>query len=642
MPETRPYGGWPSPITADLVSGAQAGLAFPDLDGGRLFFHESRPWEGGRTTLLMRAPGGRLVELTPAPFNLRTRVHEYGGRAYAVAGDVILAIEDSDQRVYRIREQAPPEPISPDEGGRVRYAELTIDRPRGRVIAVREDHRRQGEPRNDLVALDLEGRRPPEELASGQDFYAFPRLSPDGAALAWIGWNHPNMPWDTTRLWLARVDGDGRLGTPELIDGDDGVSRLQPEWGADGRLLFLSDRSGGWTVHDAARPAAPITDARGEIGGPLWQLGARWYAVIDEASLLVVVNDRGRRRLARLGLADGRLLPYDLPFVDTGEPGVEGGRAVLRAGFADRPGAIVAVDLLTGGFEAVRSAGTLELPPGWFAAPERLAFESAGGRTAYAFHYPPTNPEHEAPAGSRPPLIVRSHGGPTGAATPALRLTYQFWTSRGFAVVDVDYAGSTGYGRAYREALYGLWGVVDVEDCIAAARHLVETGRADPDRLIISGGSAGGFTTLSALTFHDRFCAGASYYGVGDLEALARDTHKFESRYLDNLVGPWPEAADLYQARSPRHHAEKLACPVIFFQGEADKVVPPNQTEAMVAALRMKGLPVACLMFPEEGHGFRKAENQKTALLAEYAFYCRVLGIEPAETLPPLEIENLT
>jgi dipeptidyl aminopeptidase/acylaminoacyl peptidase len=645
MPTTAPYGSWRSPITAGLITGKQVGLASPWLDGGTVYWAESRPLEGGRVTLLRRRlPDGAVEELTPAPFNLRTRVHEYGGRAFTAQGGVVVGVEFKDQRLYRLEAGAEPVPLTPESGSRLRYADLVLDLPRGRVLAVREDHRGEGEPANTLVAVPLDGGEPHEGevLASGHDFFAYPRPSPDGSRLAWITWDHPNMPWDASSLWLAELGPDGRPLDPVLIE-TAGVeeSLVQPEWSPDGRLHVMSDRSDFWSLYRVEGTGlAPVALVAAELAGPLWQLGSRWYDFLDERTALAIATERGTSRLTRLDLATGTEAPLDLPFVEYAGVACAHGVAVVQALPDDGPGSVVLIDPSRPGFSTVATAGALDLDPRCFAKPEHLTFPS-DGRQAFALLYPPTNPDFAAPEGELPPLVVRSHGGPTGRASPALNLQVQFWTSRGFAVVDVDYAGSSGYGRAYRGLLDGKWGIADVEDCLAAARHLAETGRADPDRLAIRGGSAGGYTTLCALTFHDLFRAGASWYGIGDLEALVRDTHKFESRYLDRLVGPWPDAAELYRARSPIHHTDHLNCPVVFLQGLDDKVVPPNQAEAMVEALRRKGLPVAYLAFAGEGHGFRRAETIEQALLAEYGFFCRVFGIEPAEPLPPLEIENL-
>jgi dipeptidyl aminopeptidase/acylaminoacyl peptidase len=477
-------------------------------------------------------------------------------------------------------------------------------------------------------------------LARGHDFFAYPRLSPDGSKLAWLVWDHPDMPWDATRLMLAELGPDGLPQRPRCVAGGERTAILQPEFLADGRLAWLSDQTSFWNlwIEGGEAPACPI-DA--EMGGPLWQVGSRWWAPIDRGRALATLSRGGFQQLVVLDIDAGRIQPLELDYCAFDELQVRGATAYCRAAAVDRPAAIIAVDLDSGASRVLRAAGAVPVSPDWIARPRAISFPSRDGRTAHGFHYPPTNPDCAAPAGDLPPLIVRSHGGPTGAASPALRLAYQFWTSRGFAIVDVDYAGSSGFGRAYRQSLDGRWGIADVEDCIAAAEHLVAQGLADPARLVISGGSAGGFTTLAALTFHDTFKAGASAYGIGDLEALMRTTHKFESRYLDRLVGAWPAASDRYRERSPVHNTDRLACPLILFQGLEDRVVPPAQSEAMRDAVRDKGLPVAYLAFGGEGHGFRRAETQQAVLMAEYAFYCRVFGIASADTLPRLEIENL-
>ncbi len=635
-----PYGAWPSPITPALVAGAQVVLGWPQLTREALWWTEARPHEGGRVALLRRERRhGRIVEVTRAGFSLRTRAQEYGGRAYAVAEGVVVGCNQADQRLYRLPGVTPGWALTPESDGALRYAEPVIDLPRQRVLAVREDHRRGGEPETTLVAVALDGAGGAGEvLCAGHDFVAAPTLSADGRRLAWLTWDHPDMPWDATRLWVAELDGAGRPGAPTAIAGGSQESVLQPLWLADGSLVFASDRTGFWNLWRwDGRSTSCLREDAAEYAGPLWSLGQRWFAALDARTLAVTVTRDGFTGLAWLDLPSGSLRPVDLPgVVEVAEPTACDGQVAVLAAAADAPSALLLVAGGSGQHRAVVSGAALPFGPDRIARPRPIWFASTGGRRTHAFHYPPTNPACRGPANERPPLIVRSHGGPTSAARAALSLGTQFWTSRGFAVVDVNYGGSTGFGRAYRCRLDGQWGVVDVEDCLAAARHLVAEGLADAARLAIRGGSAAGFTTLCALTFHDLFKVGASYYGIGDLEALARDTHKFESRYLDRLVGPLPEARALYRARSPIHHVDRLNCPVIFFQGLDDAAVPPNQAEAMVAALRAKGLPVAYLAFPGEGHGFRKAETIVAAQQAEHSFFCRVLGIEPAEGLAPL------
>lgn len=641
MLDTAPYGSWCSPITAELITAQQVGLGSPWLDGDVAYWTESRPLEGGRVTLIRKSPDGPAAEVTPAPFNLRTRVHEYGGRAFTASGGVVVGVSFADQRLWRLAGGASPLTRATDAA--LRFAEPVLDLARGRVLAIREDHRGAGEPRNELVAVPLEGE--PGEgsvLATGHDFFAYPRLSADGRRLAWLTWDHPDMPWDGTTLWVAELDGEGRPGDPVRVAGGRDESVVQPEWAPDGRLWFASDRDGFWNLYrwsdGSAEPVCPMS---AEVGGPLWQLGARWYDLLDAERAVAVVSQDGLAQLGIIDAAGAGFAPFKLPFVEFGGVIRAGGRVLVQALAAERPAEIVAVDPTAGTFTTLAAAGPMPVAAGYASKAQPIRFPSEGGREARALYYPPASPAYAAPRGERPPLVVRSHGGPTGRASPAFNLQVQYWTSRGFAVVDVDYGGSTGYGRAYRALLDGQWGVVDVEDCAAAARFLCAQDLADPDRLAIRGGSAGGYTTLCALTFTDAFKAGASHYGVGDLTALARETHKFESRYLDRLVGPLPEAEALYRARSPIEHVERLSCPVIFLQGRDDKVVPANQAETMVQALRRKRLPVAYLAFAGEGHGFRKAETIKRALEAELAFFCRVFKIEPADRLPPLQIENL-
>ena len=534
------------------------------------------------------------------------------------------------------------EALTPESAGQLRYADLELDLARGRILAVREDHRAGGEAINAIVAVPLSGGDEGRILIDGHDFFSSPRLSPDGSRLAWLSWDHPNMPWDGTRLWSAEIAADGGVSDVRLVAGGDRESIAQPVWAPDNRLYFVSDRSDWWNLYRAdPRGPSPVCPMSAEFAGPAWAFGMRSYAFLDPDTILACFSEDGRGHLGRVEVEAGTLDRLALPYTEFSGLAVEQGRAILRAGRPDGPAAIILLDPASGGVTELCTAGDLPVDPRYLARPEAIACRGEGGAVVHAFYYPPTNPDYRAPPGELPPLIVKSHGGPTGSTSSELRLSTQFWTSRGFAVCDVNYGGSTGYGRAYRERLNGRWGEVDVLDCLAAARFLVAERKADPRRLAITGGSAGGYTTLCALTFHDLFRAGASHYGVSDLEALARDTHKFESRYLDRLVGPWPEAAALYRARSPIHHVERLSCPIIFFQGLEDAVVPPNQAELMVEALRRKGLPVAYLTFAGEQHGFRKAETIQTVLRAELAFYGRIFGFTPADGLPDLAIDNL-
>jgi dipeptidyl aminopeptidase/acylaminoacyl peptidase len=448
------------------------------------------------------------------------------------------------------------------------------------------------------------------------------------------------MPWDSCRLWRASIDENGGLASPVAVAGGDGVAAFQPEWSPDGVLHFVSDHTGWWNLYcwvdGAAKALCPMA---AEFGLPQWVFGMTTYGFAADGTLIASYCQDGHWRLGRID--GGRVREIETPYCSYGSLKITRNQAIFIAGHAAQPPALVALDLDSGAIDILRRSAEIDLDPGDVSRAQAVRFASEGGREAHGFFYPPANRGQSAPTGSLPPLIVKSHGGPTGQANPAFDLKIQFWTSRGFAVLDVNYGGSTGHGRAYRRLLDRQWGLVDVEDCAAGARFLAQSGRVDNARLIISGGSAGGYTTLCALTFGDTFHAGASHYGIGDLSALASDTHKFESRYLERLVGPWPHAKALYHARSPIHFADRLDCPVIFFQGLDDRVVPPNQAQTMVAALRKKGTPVAYLAFAGEGHGFRQAQNIKRALESELYFYGRIFGFTPADAIAPVTIENL-
>jgi dipeptidyl aminopeptidase/acylaminoacyl peptidase len=513
------------------------------------------------------------------------------------------------------------------------------------MVCVCEEHTIAGrEAVNTLVSLDLNGREPAQVLVSGNDFYASPRLSSDGSRLAWLTWNHPNMPWDGTELWVGELGADGSLGRTERIAGGVDESIFQPEWSPDGVLYFVSDRTGWWNLHrwrDGRVEPAVETDMEAEFGRPQWVFGMSTYALESAGRIICAYTEQGTWHLASLDTATGQLTPIETPYSTVAQVRATRGRVLFAGGSPTEPTSVVQLDLATGQFEVLRRSSEVAVDPGYLSPPRALEFPTEGDLTAHALFYPPKNRDYAAPPGERPPLLVISHGGPTSAASGTLNLSVQYWTSRGIAVLDVNYGGSTGYGRAYRQRLEGQWGVVDVDDCANGARYLVEQDEVDGDRLITRGGSAGGYTTLCALTFRDVFRAGASYFGVSNLEALAKETHKFESRYLDWLIGPYPERADLYRERSPMYFTDRLSCPVIFFQGLEDKVVPPNQAELMVEALRARGLPVAYVPFEGEQHGFRRAENIKRALDAELYFYSRVFGFKLAERVEAVPIDNL-
>ena len=636
--KVAPYGTWRSPISSDLIVRGVVGLGGVVLDGRDVYWKESRPGEGGRNVVVLRTPEGRTEDVTPQPFNARSRVHEYGGGDFAVHDGTLYFSNFADQRVYSRAPDGEPQPLTRESGRR--YADMVADPDRKRLIAVREDHA-EHDPVNEIVGVDLEDGEE-RVLVSGNDFYSSPRLSPDGRRLAWLTWDHPNMPWDGTELMVCDLSPDGSPENVEKIAGGRDESIFQPEWSPDGTLHFVSDRTGWWNLYREGR-AEPLNEREAEFGLPQWGFGMSTYAVVAPGRIVCSYTEHGSSRLAMLDTETGDLEPLETPYssISHVRAGEEAGGVVFRGSSPTEPTCIVRLDPSTGRHEVLRRSGDLEIDPGYLSVPEPVEFPTENGRTAYAFFYPPKNKDYVAPDGELPPLLVMSHGGPTAATTTSLSPEIQYWTSRGIAVLDVNYGGSTGYGREYRRRLHGMWGVVDVEDCANGAKYLAERGLVDGGRLMITGGSAGGYTTLCALTFKDTFAAGASHFGVSDVEALAMETHKFESRYLDNLIGPHPERADLYRERSPIHFTERLSCPVIFFQGLEDEVVPPNQAETMFAALKEKGLPVAYVPFEGEQHGFRRAENIKRAMDGELYFYSRVFGFELADPVEPVPIENV-
>jgi dipeptidyl aminopeptidase/acylaminoacyl peptidase len=624
--QVQPYGSWKSPVTSDLIVSGSISLSDAALDGEDIYWIESRPSEQGRNVIVRRTAGGLIEDVTPAGFNARTTVHEYGGGAYVVSGGVVYFSNFADQRIYRQSPGSSPQPVTATE--KIYYADGVIDARRNRMICVREDHRAPGrESVNTIVSINLDGDEAGTVLVSGNDFYSSPRLSPDGNRLAWLTWNHPNLPWDGTELWVAELNDDGAIGRAELIAGGVAESIFQPEWSPGGVLHFVSDRTGWWNFYRwREAKAEPLCKMDVEFGAPQWVFRMATYGFESSDRIICTYNDQANWQLASLDLKAGKLEPIETTFTEISSLRVAPGRAVFIGGSPTEPPSVIHLDLATRRIEALRRSISLEIDEGYISIPQAIEFPTEDNLTSHGFFYPPKNRDYTAPEQESPPLLVISHGGPTGTTTTTLRLMIQYWTSRGLGVLDVNYGGSTGYGRAYRERLNGNWGVVDVDDCVNGALYLVERGLADGNKLIIRGGSAGGYTTLAALTFRDVFKAGASYYGISDLEVLEQDCHKFESRYNSNLIGPKPEREDLYKARSPIHFTESLSCPLILFQGLEDKVVPPNQAEMMFEAARAKGLPVAYIPFEGEQHGFRRAENIKRSLDAELYFYSKVFG----------------
>jgi dipeptidyl aminopeptidase/acylaminoacyl peptidase len=628
MMRTAPYGSWQSPVTSRLIVSQSIGLSEVCLDGADIYWIELRPQEAGRSVVVCRAHNSVPQDLTPAPFNVRTRIHEYGGGAWFAAEGTLYFSNDSDRRLYRLdRGARQPVPLTPE--GAWRYGDGLLDSRRWRWIGVREDHTQPSrEPVNTIVSLDATGANPDagRVLASGHDFFSSPRLSPDGRWLAFLAWDHPRMPWEGTTLYVMSLDNPAAA--PTVIAGGPEESIFQPEWAPDSSgLFFISDRTGWWNLYrrnlDLASPQA-LAPRQAEFGRAQWVLGMSAYALAGPGRLICAYASHGIEQLAALDLDSGKITPIDTPYTEFYSIRAHGDRVVFRGGSPATPFRIVSLDLATGTTEVLKTSTAVADDPQlkkYFTRPEPVEFPTTGNRTAFGLYYPAFSPDYAAPTEEKPPLLVKCHGGPTAAASSTLDLRIQYWTSRGIAVLDVNYGGSTGYGREYRKRLEGNLGIVDVEDCVNGARFLAEQGLVDAARSVITGGSAGGYIVLAALAFHNHFRAGASYYGISDLVVLAKDTHKFESRYLDSLIGPYPERQDLYEARSPLFHAGRISVPVIFFQGDEDLVVPPIQTGQMVDALRANGTPVEYILFPGEQHGFRKADTIQRSLDAEFDFY---------------------
>jgi dipeptidyl aminopeptidase/acylaminoacyl peptidase len=633
-PNIAAFGVWPSTISAARVAAGATPLSSLMLggsDGSDIFWLAGRAAEAGRNTLL-RYHGATTEELTPAPFNVRSRVHEYGGGAYAVEGETVYFSHFKDNCVYRL---IPGDaPVAVTQVGKQRFADFVVDRARNRLIGVRELHGddEHAQPTNTICAVDIASGAE-TVLAQGADFYSSPRLSPDGRSLVWLSWDHPRMPWQGTTLWLADINADGTLSTPKRIAGGEEESICQPEWSPDNLLHFVSDRSGWWNLYRLCADRVRIEGLcpmEAEFASPHWTFGNSMFGFRSASEIICTYIDKGVSRLARLLPGSGKLEAIANPYEEIRELRVGPGYIAMLAGGPTIPMELARIDFTEEGVE-ILAQSIDDLPEeANLSVPASISYPSANGRTAHAFYYPPRNQDVQAPAGSKPPVIVISHGGPTGMTVNTLNLKTQFWTSRGFGVLDVNYGGSTGFGRAYRDLLKGQWGIVDVEDCVAGAQALVERGLADGERLIIRGGSAGGLTTLCALTFHDVFKAGASYYGVSDLKGLDQDSHKFESHYNEYLIAPKAQADAIYAQRSPINHTDKLSRPMIFFQGLDDKVVPPQQSEMMVDALKKRGIPVEYVPLEGEGHGFRKAENIIRTLEAELDFYQNIFKLNHA------------
>ena len=642
------YGNWPSPITPNSLVEGVRGIGSLQYDNGFVYWLESRPEEAGRQTIMRWHQESGVEEILPTPFNARSRVHEYGGTSYLVHGNVIWFSQFDDQRLYRMTPGDVPEPITVKSANKsaIRFAACTPDVSRGRLICVREDHRAGGEPRNELVAVAMDGRDQEGEILFAQsDFVSAPRLSSDGSSIAFVSWMHPNMPWDNTTLWSANFKRDGSLSDLAKHNANTQESVIDPQWADSGDLYALTDRSNWWSLNRVSTDtfeAIAHDEDEVEIGGPMWTLGASYYAFSPPNRAVAVMNRGGVEHLSILDL-EGKGSSA-IPIQDVtgiGSMVLADDRIVAVLRYANKPAELVSLKTDGTDISVIRTTSN-SANPAWSSPYQLVTFPTGDGNAvAHGIYLPPQHPDASAPPDQAPPLIVTVHGGPTGVSSPGYSLAQQFWTSRGFAILDLNYRGSTGFGREYRRALYGNWGVADVEDAVAGAKWLSDQKLADPARLIIRGGSAGGFTVLAAHAFHNTFSAGASHYGISDLTILAEETHKFESRYLDQVIGPYPELDHVYQQRSPINHLDNFKAPLIMLQGLDDKVVPPNQSEMIFEALKARGVPTAYVSFEGEGHGFRKAENIVYAIQAELYFYSRVLNMPVADDLPAIEIDNL-
>ncbi|USD23224.1 S9 family peptidase [Microbulbifer variabilis] len=640
---STPYGSWKSAINAELLVEGSVRLAEASLVDGRYYWLESRPSEKGRNVLVQYCPQKGRRDLTPTPLSIRSKAHEYGGGSYLVHGDALYFVLAEDQRIYRMKIGSDlPEAITPENESR--YADLHLDTKRNRLICIEEDdsgHAQGQEARARIIAIDLQSplTTPPRVLVEGADFYSNPTLNSSGDQLSFLRWHHPNLPWDGTELCLATLSDQGEVSEVTQVAGGDNESIFQPQWSPLGELYYVSDRNNWWNLCKLGQDT-PLWKKEAEFATPQWVFGMSTYGFISAEEILCTYTENGLWYLASVNTLTGEHQLIQQPYCDIESLRCENGKAIMIAAARDSFPAIISFDLASEALETIASSNKRSLPAELFSSAQAITF-NVDEREVHGFYYPPHNPDFKAPEGEKPPLIVFSHGGPTGATSAGLNLKVQYWTSRGFAILDVNYSGSTGYGREYRDRLTDKWGIYDVEDVCAGAEYLVNQGLADPERLLIKGGSAGGYTVLAALTFHNTFKAGASHYGIGELSSLAKDTHKFESRYLDKLVGPWPSAEAIYQQRSPIHHVEQLSCPVIFFQGLEDKVVPPNQAETMVRALKERGIPVSHITFANEGHGFRSGDSIKMALEGELEFYSRIFNFPLAEAGPGITIENL-
>ncbi|MCZ6717098.1 MAG: S9 family peptidase [Gammaproteobacteria bacterium] len=637
--KVSPYGSWSSSLSLDHMVEDVVRLAEPAVDGSAVYWIETRPSEKGRSVLVTCAPGQEQSDVTPADYSVRSRAHEYGGGSYLARGDRVWFVNDDDQCIYtQTLPAGSPERLTAT--GAMRFADMELDRARNRLLTICEDHGKEGNPENFIAGVDLDSGEI-SAVVSGADFYSNPRLSPDGSRLSWLSWNHPNLPWDTTELWLATVAPDGEISEQRCVSLGKDESVFQPQWSPDGDLFFVSDRSGWWNLFRFRDDATEVViPEQAECGVPQWVFGMSTYAFPDSDHVVIATTRDGSWQLSRFGLATGRREALASDWTSIDGVAADDGCILILAGGGARALSVVSID--PQGTETVlKSAISGVLDQSTISKPQAITYATSDGDQAHGFFYPPSNPVYRGPNKEKPPLLMICHGGPTSATATTLRLDIQVWTSRGFAVFDVNYRGSTGYGRGYRQKLYGTWGLADVDDCIYGARYLARQGLVDSKRMAIRGGSAGGYTVLNALTCHDEFSAGSSFFGIGDLESMFETTHKFEACYDHWLIGPKESRKSIAEQRSPINSADRIKCPVIFFQGLDDKVVPPDQSESMVQALKDNKVPVAYLEFEGEGHGFRQSQNIRRSYEAELYFFGKVMGFEPADKLDAVEITHL-
>lgn len=636
-----PFGSWSSPINAESIVAGCIRLGQIEIDENQVYWLESRPSEEGRNTIVARNSEGEVFDVIPFSYNARTRVHEYGGGSFTVKDKIVCFSNFKDQNVYI---KMPGKNIRPlTKNNNSRYADFCIDIRMKRVLCVREKiSRSNGEPDNSIVSISLESLSDEKNLISGNDFYSSPRLSPNGKKITYLTWSHPQMPWDGTELWVADIKQDGSIGGKEKIAGSKKESVFQPEWSPDNILYFISDRNNWWNIYRFKKnKVESLITMEADFGLPQWVFGLSTYDFYSESKMVCSFTEKGKWYLGLLDLETKDLELIKTKYDNISYVRVMGQNLFMKASSPIQSPSIIKLNINTEKSEILRRSADDFISPEYISVPEQVAFPSLSGEEVYGFYYSPRNKNFRSKKGEKPPLIVMVHGGPTSSASASLDLKKQFWTSRGFAVFDINYGGSSGYGRGYRERLKGAWGVKDVDDCINGVKFLIKKGKVDGKRLIIRGGSAGGYTVLCALTFRDFFQAGTSYYGVSDLIKLTEETHKFESHYLDSLIGKYPEEIRLYEERSPINFAGELHVPVIFFQGAEDKVVLPGQSESFVSVLKEKGIPVSYILFEKEQHGFRKAQNIKRSLEAELYFYSRVFDFKLKEEIKPVPIENL-